>query len=77
MIQEVNFVEVRFLSAVSYAAEQSRCHKAHSIPPACPPPVQKGECHVNFIRKVGAELSVSGFGLGEKNAPQAVLMVVF
>ncbi|KAM4900010.1 beta-mannosidase isoform 5-T9 [Sylvia borin] len=51
VIQEVNFVEVRFLSAVSYAAEQSRCHKAHSIPPACPPPVQNGECHVNFIRK--------------------------
>ncbi|NXH28316.1 MANBA mannosidase, partial [Myiagra hebetior] len=51
VIQEVNFVEVRFLSAVSYAAEQSRCHKAHGIPPACPPPVQKGECHVNFIRK--------------------------
>uniref|UniRef100_A0A8C5IH62 Beta-mannosidase n=2 Tax=Junco hyemalis TaxID=40217 RepID=A0A8C5IH62_JUNHY len=51
VIQEVNCVEVRFLSAVSYAAEQSRCHKGHSIPPACPPPVQKGECHVNFIRK--------------------------
>ncbi|NXU08143.1 MANBA mannosidase, partial [Pardalotus punctatus] len=51
VIQEVNFVEVRFLSAISYAAEQSRCHKARSIPPACPPPVQKGECHVNFIRK--------------------------
>ncbi|KAM7112441.1 beta-mannosidase isoform 2-T2 [Ciconia maguari] len=51
MIKEVNFVEVRFLSAVSYAAEQSRCHKAYSIPPACPPPVQKGECHANFIRK--------------------------
>ncbi|XP_023780424.1 beta-mannosidase isoform X1 [Cyanistes caeruleus] len=51
VIQEVNFVEVRFLSAILYAAEQSRCHKAHSIPPACPPPVQKGECHVNFIRK--------------------------
>ncbi|XP_033369779.1 beta-mannosidase isoform X2 [Parus major] len=51
VIQEVNFVEVRFLSAVLYAAEQSRCHKAHSIPPACPPPVQNGECHVNFIRK--------------------------
>ncbi|NXQ12073.1 MANBA mannosidase, partial [Peucedramus taeniatus] len=51
VIQEVNFIEVRFSSAISYAAEQSRCHKAHSIPPACPPPVQKGECHVNFIRK--------------------------
>ncbi|XP_064004481.1 beta-mannosidase isoform X1 [Pogoniulus pusillus] len=51
VIKEVNFVEVRFLSAISYAAEQSRCHKAYSIPPACPPPVQKGECHANFIRK--------------------------
>ncbi|XP_069711079.1 beta-mannosidase [Phaenicophaeus curvirostris] len=51
VIKEVNFIEVRFVSAVSYAAEQSRCHKAYSIPPACPPPVQKGECHANFIRK--------------------------
>ncbi|XP_068537934.1 beta-mannosidase [Anas acuta] len=51
VIKEVNFVEVRFLSAISYAAEQSRCHTAYSIPPACPPPVQKGECHANFIRK--------------------------
>ncbi|KAF1598242.1 Beta-mannosidase, partial [Eudyptes chrysocome] len=51
VIKEVNFVEVRFLSAISYAAEQSRCHKAYSIPPVCPPPVQKGECHANFIRK--------------------------
>ncbi|XP_051475768.1 beta-mannosidase isoform X2 [Apus apus] len=51
VIKEVNFVEVRFLSAISYAAEQSRYHKAYSIPPACPPPVQKGECHANFIRK--------------------------
>ncbi|NWI17169.1 MANBA mannosidase, partial [Crypturellus soui] len=51
IIKEVNFVEVRFLSAISYAAEQSRCHKGYSVPPACPPPVQKGECHANFIRK--------------------------
>ncbi|KAM9579372.1 beta-mannosidase isoform 1-T1 [Guaruba guarouba] len=51
VIKEVNFIEVRFLSAISYAAEQNRCHKGYSIPPACPPPVQKGECHANFIRK--------------------------
>ncbi|XP_071598688.1 beta-mannosidase isoform X2 [Heliangelus exortis] len=51
LIREVNVVEVHFLSAISYAAEQSRCHKGYSIPPACPPPVQQGECHVNFIRK--------------------------
>ncbi|XP_077671208.1 beta-mannosidase isoform X2 [Eretmochelys imbricata] len=51
VIKEVNFIEVRFLSAISYAAEQSRSHRAYSVPPQCPPPVQKGECHVNFIRK--------------------------
>ncbi|NXY81873.1 MANBA mannosidase, partial [Alcedo cyanopectus] len=51
VLQEVNVVAVHFSSAVSYAAEQSRCHSAYSIPPACPPPVQKGECHANFIRK--------------------------
>ncbi|XP_062492706.1 beta-mannosidase isoform X2 [Pezoporus occidentalis] len=51
VIKEVNFIEVCFLSAISYAAEQNRCHKGYSIPPACPPPVQKGECHANFIRK--------------------------
>ncbi|XP_015717580.1 beta-mannosidase isoform X2 [Coturnix japonica] len=51
MIKEVNFIQVHFMSAISYAAEQSRCHKAYSVPPACPPPVQKGECHANFIRK--------------------------
>uniref|UniRef100_A0A669QB31 Beta-mannosidase n=1 Tax=Phasianus colchicus TaxID=9054 RepID=A0A669QB31_PHACC len=51
MIKEVNFIQVHFISAISYAAEQSRCHKAYSVPPACPPPVQKGECHANFIRK--------------------------
>ncbi|XP_019408778.1 PREDICTED: beta-mannosidase [Crocodylus porosus] len=51
VIKKVNFIEVRFLSAISYAAEKSRYHKAYRVPPECPPPVQKGECHVNFIRK--------------------------
>ncbi|XP_019343596.2 beta-mannosidase isoform X2 [Alligator mississippiensis] len=51
VIKKVNFIEVRFLSAISYAAEKSRYHKAYQVPPECPPPVQKGECHVNFIRK--------------------------
>uniref|UniRef100_A0A8C8RIX0 Beta-mannosidase n=2 Tax=Pelusios castaneus TaxID=367368 RepID=A0A8C8RIX0_9SAUR len=51
VIKEDSFIEVRFLSAISYAAQRSRSHRAYRVPPQCPPPVQKGECHVNFIRK--------------------------
>ncbi|XP_069782178.1 beta-mannosidase isoform X2 [Narcine bancroftii] len=51
VIKERNYIEVRFLSAVSYAAQQSARHSKYSVPPDCPPPQQKGECHVNFIRK--------------------------
>lgn len=59
VIKKVNFIEVRFLSAISYAAEKSRYHKAYQVPPECPPPVQKGECHVNFIRKVREDFFMS------------------
>ncbi|XP_077156877.1 beta-mannosidase [Paroedura picta] len=51
VIQEVNTIQVHFLSAIWYAAEQSKNHHAYIVPPECPPPVQKGQCHVNFIRK--------------------------
>ncbi|XP_053108977.1 beta-mannosidase [Hemicordylus capensis] len=51
VIEEVNSIEVRFFSAVWFAAEQSKIHQAYRVPPECPPPVQKGQCHVNFIRK--------------------------
>ncbi|XP_054846408.1 beta-mannosidase [Eublepharis macularius] len=51
VIKEANAIQVHFLSAVWYAAEQSKIHQAYQVPPECPPPVQKGECHVNFIRK--------------------------
>uniref|UniRef100_A0A4W5L5H4 Beta-mannosidase-like galactose-binding domain-containing protein n=1 Tax=Hucho hucho TaxID=62062 RepID=A0A4W5L5H4_9TELE len=43
---------VSLLSPVLYASERSQAHSSYSVPPDCPPPVQKGECHVNFIRKV-------------------------
>ncbi|EHB13916.1 Beta-mannosidase, partial [Heterocephalus glaber] len=49
--RDVNSLELRFQSAVLYAAQRSRAHSGYPVPPACPPPVQKGECHVNFIRK--------------------------
>ncbi|XP_043916993.1 beta-mannosidase [Protopterus annectens] len=51
LVKEDNFIQVAFLSAISYASQQSAAHTAYTVPPECPPPVQKGECHVNFIRK--------------------------
>ncbi|XP_041809477.1 beta-mannosidase isoform X1 [Chelmon rostratus] len=46
-----NVLQVSLLSPVLYASEQRRAHSAYRVPPECPPDVQKGECHVNFIRK--------------------------
>uniref|UniRef100_A0A4W3J9R8 Beta-mannosidase n=1 Tax=Callorhinchus milii TaxID=7868 RepID=A0A4W3J9R8_CALMI len=51
VIKEENFIEIRFLSAISYAAQQNALYSNYTVPPECPPPQQKGECHVNFIRK--------------------------
>lgn len=47
-----NELEVRFMSPVLYASQRYKAHSAYRVPPECPPDVQKGECHVNFIRKV-------------------------
>ncbi|XP_061103135.1 beta-mannosidase isoform X2 [Conger conger] len=46
-----NVLTVGLSSAVAYAAKRSQAHSAYPVPPDCPPPVQKGECHINFIRK--------------------------
>nr|KAF6501266.1 mannosidase beta [Molossus molossus] len=51
VVKALNSIEVRFQSPVSYAAQQSRAHTLYQVPPNCPPSVQEGECHVNFIRK--------------------------
>lgn len=48
-----NVLNVSFLSPVVYASERRKAHSAYRVPPECPPDVQKGECHINFIRKVG------------------------
>uniref|UniRef100_A0A5F8G3D5 Beta-mannosidase n=1 Tax=Monodelphis domestica TaxID=13616 RepID=A0A5F8G3D5_MONDO len=50
-IRDMNTIVLHFQSAVSYAAQQSKAHTGYQIPPECPEPVQKGVCHVNFIRK--------------------------
>ncbi|XP_005406305.1 PREDICTED: beta-mannosidase [Chinchilla lanigera] len=51
MARDVSSLELRFQSAVLYAAQESRAHTGLPVPPDCPPPQQHGECHVNFIRK--------------------------
>uniref|UniRef100_A0A672HV28 Beta-mannosidase n=1 Tax=Salarias fasciatus TaxID=181472 RepID=A0A672HV28_SALFA len=51
-----NVLEVRFLSPVLYASEQRKAHP-YRVPPECPPEVQHGECHVNFIRKAQSSFS--------------------
>ncbi|KAM4807728.1 beta-mannosidase [Rhinophrynus dorsalis] len=56
MIAEDNYIEVRFQSAVNWAKEKSSNY-SYTIPPECPPKVQKGECHVNFIRKAQCSFS--------------------
>ena len=55
-----NLIEVRFTSAVFYAKEQAEKYP-YRVPPKCPVPVQRGECHGNFIRKEQSSFSwVSG-----------------
>lgn len=49
---EENVLRVWIMSAVTYASQKRHAHTEYRVPPDCPPPVQKGECHVNFIRKV-------------------------
>ncbi|XP_074547334.1 beta-mannosidase [Halichoeres trimaculatus] len=52
-----NVLKVELLSPVLYASERSAAHSAYRVPPECPPDVQKGECHVNFIRKEQSSFS--------------------
>ncbi|KAG5848420.1 hypothetical protein ANANG_G00098270 [Anguilla anguilla] len=55
--EQGNVLAVALSSAVAYAADRSRAHSAYPVPPDCPPPVQKGECHVNFVRKAQSSFS--------------------
>nr|XP_033499478.1 beta-mannosidase [Epinephelus lanceolatus] len=52
-----NVLKVNFMSPVVYASERRKAHSAYRVPPECPPDVQKGECHVNFIRKEQSSFS--------------------
>ncbi|KAL3968559.1 perforin 1 [Sarotherodon galilaeus] len=52
-----NVLQVGLLSPILYASEQRKAHTSYVVPPECPPGVQKGECHVNFIRKEQSSFS--------------------
>ncbi|XP_070698730.1 beta-mannosidase [Pempheris klunzingeri] len=52
-----NVLKVSLSSPVLYASERRKAHSAYRVPPECPPEVQKGECHVNFIRKEQSSFS--------------------
>ena len=54
--QGTNNITVQFVSAVNYAASQFKAYP-YVVPPVCPPPVQHGQCHPNFIRKEQASFS--------------------
>lgn len=58
LMEGENTIEVAFDSAVDYALQKNlEQQKNYVIPPTCPPPIQKGECHVNFIRKIQSSFS--------------------
>ena len=49
-LQSSNELRLDFESPVTYALNQFQVYQ-DSVPPDCPPTVQNGECHVQFIRK--------------------------
>ncbi|XP_019953631.2 beta-mannosidase isoform X1 [Paralichthys olivaceus] len=53
----LNVLKVSLTSPVLYASERREAHSAYRVPPECPPDVQKGACHVNFIRKEQSSFS--------------------
>ena len=49
-LQIDNHIQIDFQSPVTYASQQASLYN-ESVYPECPPDVQNGLCHVNFIRK--------------------------
>ncbi|UJR18127.1 hypothetical protein I4U23_005027 [Adineta vaga] len=49
-LQSNNELQIDFESPVMYALNQARAYH-DDVPPDCPPDIQYGECHVQFIRK--------------------------
>lgn len=51
-----NIIHVHFQSPVEYARQQAAAYP-YDVPPDCPGPELKGECHGNFIRKEACAFS--------------------
>ncbi|PAV86607.1 hypothetical protein WR25_00328 [Diploscapter pachys] len=54
LLQDQNTIQVDFKSPVQYAAQMASAYKTssgHDVPPVCPPSIQHGDCHPNFLRK--------------------------
>uniref|UniRef100_A0A673CDI5 Beta-mannosidase n=1 Tax=Sphaeramia orbicularis TaxID=375764 RepID=A0A673CDI5_9TELE len=52
-----NVLSISLASPVLYASQRRKAHSAYPVPPECPPDVQNGQCHVNFIRKEQSSFS--------------------
>eukprot|EP01118_Nematostelium_gracile_P012200 TRINITY_DN4427_c0_g1_i1.p1 TRINITY_DN4427_c0_g1~~TRINITY_DN4427_c0_g1_i1.p1 ORF type:complete len:481 (-),score=120.60 TRINITY_DN4427_c0_g1_i1:1153-2595(-) len=67
-----NMIQVGFTSAINYAKQTADNYTQappQGIPPNCPADVQRGECHVNFIRKEQCSFS---WDWGPAFAPQGI-----
>ncbi|OWF41123.1 beta-mannosidase-like [Mizuhopecten yessoensis] len=51
-----NTVKISFKSAVKYAAQQAQ-NADYVVPPECPVPNYRGDCHANMIRKMQSSFS--------------------
>ena len=49
-LQSSNELRIDFESPITYALDQEQAYNG-TVPPDCPPDIQYGECHVQFIRK--------------------------
>jgi beta-mannosidase len=49
-LQSNNELRIDFESPIIYALHEEQAYNA-TVPPDCPPDIQYGECHVQFIRK--------------------------
>jgi beta-mannosidase len=49
-LQSDNELQIDFESPVLYALSQTKAYN-DTVPPDCPPDVQHGDCHVQFVRK--------------------------
>lgn len=55
-LKEENTIEIHFISAVTYAANQAAAY-FEVVEPECPATAQHGECHSQFIRKESSSFS--------------------